>query len=217
MTAREILRHVDHTLLKPEATWAQVKQLCDEAVECGVASVCINPCFVQQAAEYLAGRVPVCTVVGFPLGAAHSGVKAFEARTAIAQGAAEVDMVIAIGAARAGDREAVRRDIEAVRRASEGKVLKVILETCLLTEEEKRWLCVMVRDCGADYVKTSTGFSTGGATPEDVKLLAECAGDGLKVKASGGIRTREDMENYLMLGADRLGTSSAVKVLREEL
>lgn len=213
MTREEILSHVDHTLLKPEATWPQIQTLCDEAVENHTASICINTCYVKQAAQYLAGRIPVCCVVGFPLGAMDTASKAFEAKTAIENGAAEVDMVINIGRLKNGEYDAVREDIRAVKQAVGDKILKVIIETCLLTEEEKITMCRIVTESGAEYIKTSTGFSTGGATFDDVRLFAEHVGEGVKIKAAGGIRSREDMEQFLQLGASRLGTSSAVKIL----
>ena len=164
MDRNEILSHVDHTLLKPEATWPQIKALCDEAVEYGCASVCINTCYVKQAAAYLSGRTKVCCVAGFPLGAMDTASKAFEAKTAIENGADEVDMVINIGRLKNGEYDAVREDIRAVKQAVGEHVLKVIIETCLLTDEEKRRMCDIVCEAGADYIKTSTGFSTGGAT-----------------------------------------------------
>ena len=163
MNREEILSHVDHTLLKPEATWPQIQTLCDEAIANHTASVCINTCYVKQAVEYMAGRIPVCCVVGFPLGAMDTASKAFEAKTAIENGAAEVDMVINIGRLKNGEYDAVREDIRAVKQAVGDKVLKVIIETCLLTDDEKRKMCDIVCEAGADYIKTSTGFSTAGA------------------------------------------------------
>ena len=216
MDRKEILSHVDHTLLKPEATWPQIQALCDEAVAYGCASVCINTCYVKQAADYLVGRCKVCCVVGFPLGAMDTASKAFEARTAIANGADEVDMVINIGRLKNGEYDAVREDIRAVKEAVGDHVLKVIIETCLLTDDEKRKMCDIVCEAGADYIKTSTGFSTGGATFEDVALMVEGVAGRCKVKAAGGISTVEDMEKFLALGADRLGTSRAVKLLKGE-
>ena len=216
MTRQEILAHVDHTLLKPEATWPQIQALCDEAVENKTASICINTCYVKQAAEYLAGRVPVCCVVGFPLGAMDTASKAFEAKTAIANGADEVDMVINIGRLKNGEYDAVREDIRAVKEAVGDKILKVIIETCLLTDAEKEKMCDIVCEAGADYIKTSTGFSTGGATFHDIELFVRCVRGRCKVKAAGGISTVEDMEKFLELGADRLGTSRAVKLLQGE-
>ena len=216
MTREEILCHVDHTLLKPEATWPQIQTLCDEAVENNTASICINTCYVKQAAQYLAGRIPVCCVVGFPLGAMDTASKAFEAKTAIENGAAEVDMVINIGRLKNGEYDAVREDIRAVKQAVGDKILKVIIETCLLTEEEKLRMCDIVCEAGADYIKTSTGFSTGGATFEDVELMVKGVHGRCLVKAAGGISTVEDMEKFLALGADRLGTSRAIKIMNGE-
>ena len=213
MDRKEILSHVDHTLLKPEATWPQIQTLCDEAIAYGCASVCINTCYVKQAVDYMAGRCKVCCVVGFPLGAMDTASKAFEARTAIENGASEVDMVINIGRLKNGEYDAVRDDIKAVKAAVGDKVLKVIIETCLLTDEEKIKMCDIVPEAGADFIKTSTGFSTGGATFHDVQLFAEHVKGRCKIKAAGGISTVEDIEKFLDLGADRLGTSRAVKLL----
>ena len=209
----EILAKVDHTLLKPEATWPQVQALCDEALRWHTASVCINTCYVRQAAEYLAGRVPVCCVAGFPLGAADTASKCFEARTAVENGAEEVDMVINIGRLKNKEYDAVREDIAAVKQAIGDKVLKVIIETCLLTDEEKIKMCSIVPEAGADFIKTSTGFSTAGATFHDIELFAKHVAGRCKIKAAGGISTVEDMEKFLDLGADRLGTSRAVGLL----
>ena len=210
----EILSRVDHTLLKPEATWPQVKALCDEAMEYHTASVCINTCYVRQAAAYLAGRVPVCCVVGFPLGAMDTASKCFEAKTAVANGADEVDMVINIGRLKNGEYDAVREDIAAVKQAIGDKVLKVIIETCLLTEDEKIRMCEIVSASGADYIKTSTGFSTGGATFADIELFARHV-RGIRIKAAGGIKSVADAEHFLDLGADRLGTCSLIRMLCE--
>ena len=212
-TKEEMLSKVDHTLLKPEATWPQIQKICDEALENHCASICINTCYVKQAAEYLAGRLSVCCVVGFPLGAMDTASKAFEAKTAIENGASEVDMVINIGRLKNGEYDAVREDIAAVKRAVGDKVLKVIIETCLLTDAEKEKMCDIVPEAGADFIKTSTGFSTGGATFADIELFARCVKGRCKIKAAGGISTVEDMERFLDLGADRLGTSRAVKLL----
>ncbi|WP_295470764.1 deoxyribose-phosphate aldolase [uncultured Subdoligranulum sp.] len=214
-TKQEILARVDHTLLKPEATWPQVRALCDEALQYHTASVCINTCYVRQAADYLAGRVPVCCVVGFPLGAMDTASKCFEARTAVENGADEVDMVINIGRLKNREYDAVRQDIAAVKQAIGDKVLKVIIETCLLTEEEKIRMCDIVPEAGADFIKTSTGFSTAGATFADIELFARHVAGRCKIKAAGGISTVEDMEKFLDLGADRLGTSRAVRLLAE--
>ena len=212
-TKEEMLSKVDHTLLKPEATWPQIQKICDEALENHCASICINTCYVKQAAEYLAGRLPVCCVVGFPLGAMDTASKAFEAKTAVENGASEVDMVINIGRLKNGEYDAVREDIAAVKRAVGDKVLKVIIETCLLTDAEKEKMCDIVPEAGADFIKTSTGFSTGGATFADIELFARCVKGRCKIKAAGGISTVEDIEKFLDLGADRLGTSRAVKLL----
>ena len=203
MNREEILSHVDHTLLKPEATWPQIQQLCDEAIANHTASVCINTCYVRQAVEYMAGAMDTAS-------------KAFEAKTAIENGAAEVDMVINIGRLKNKEYDAVREDIRAVKQAVGDKILKVIIETCLLTEEEKEKMCDIVCEAGADYIKTSTGFSTAGANFHDVELMVKGVHGRCKVKAAGGISTVEDMETFLALGADRLGTSRAVKILNGE-
>ena len=215
MTTKEILAKVDHTLLKPECTWAQVQTLCDEAVKYQTASVCIHPGRVWQAAEYLANQIPVCTVIGFPLGANATQSKVFEAKQAEEDGASEVDMVINIGRFKDKDYTFVQKDIEAVRATVPKKVLKVIVETCLLTEDEKKIVCEIVCDSGADFIKTSTGFSTGGATFADIELFARCIKGRVKIKASGGIRTVADMERFLSLGASRLGTSSAIQLINQ--
>ncbi len=216
MTDQELLARVDHTLLKADATWPQVQALCDEALACHTASVCINTCYVKQAAEYLAGRVAVCCVVGFPLGAMDTASKCFEAKTAVENGADEVDMVINIGRLKNGEYDAVREDIAAVKRAVGDKVLKVIIETCLLTDAEKEKMCDIVPAAGADFLKPSTGFSPAGATFHDIELFRRCVAGRCKIKAAGGISTREDMEKFIALGADRLGTSRAVKILKGE-
>ena len=212
-TKEEILSKVDHTLLKPEATWPQIQALCDDAIKYHTASVCINTCYVKQAVQYMAGRVAVCCVVGFPLGAMDTASKCFEAKTAVENGAEEVDMVINIGRLKNKEYDAVREDIAAVKRAVGDKVLKVIIETCLLTDEEKEKACRCAMAAGADFVKTSTGFSTGGATEHDVALMRSVVGDKLGVKASGGVRTPEDAEKFIAAGATRLGTSNGVKLL----
>lgn len=212
----EILSKVDHTLLKPEATWPQVQVLCDEAVANKTASICINTCYVRQAAEYLKGRVPVCCVVGFPLGAMDTASKCFEAKTAVANGADEVDMVINIGWLKNKQYDDVREEIAAVKKTIGDKILKVIIETCLLTDAEKEKMCDIVPEAGADFIKTSTGFSTAGATFDDIALFARCVKGRCKIKAAGGISTVEDMQKFLDLGADRLGTSRAVKLLAAE-
>ena len=216
MERNEILAHVDHTLLKPEATWPQIQKLCDEAIAAHCASVCINTCYVKQAAAYMTGRVPVCCVVGFPLGAMDTESKCFEAKKAIENGASEVDMVINIGWLKNGQYDDVKNEIAAVKKAVGSHVLKVIIETCLLTDAEKEKMCDIVPEAGADYIKTSTGFSTGGATFADIELFARCVKGRCKIKAAGGISTVADMEKFLALGADRLGTSRAVKLMNGE-
>ena len=213
MDKREILKRLDHTLLKQDATWEQIKKICDEGVEYGVASVCIPPSFVKRAAEYLDGRLAVCTVIGFPNGYMTTASKVFETEDAVKNGADEIDMVINIGMVKEGNYGGVLDEIRAGRRACEGKILKVIIETCILTEEEKIKMCQVVTESGADYIKTSTGFASGGATFEDVKLMRAHVGPQVKVKAAGGISSVEDAETFIQLGADRLGTSRLIKLL----
>lgn len=215
MELRAILSHVDHTLLKQDATWEQIKTIVDEGIAYGTASVCIPASYVHQAAEYAGGRVPICTVIGFPNGYSTTAAKCFEAADAIKNGAAEIDMVVNLGWVKDGLFDQVLAEIQAVKAACQGRVLKVIIETCLLTQEEKRRLCQVVSDAGADYIKTSTGFSTGGATAQDVALLRQHTAPQVKVKAAGGIATKEDAEAFLALGADRLGTSRLVKLAKE--
>ena len=216
MDINEILKHVDHTLLSPQATWDEIKQICDDAIKYHTASVCIPPSYVKQASKYLGERVKVCTVIGFPNGYSTTAVKVFETEDALANGAKEIDMVINIGRLKNKEYDAVREDIAAVKRAVGDKVLKVIIETCLLTDEEKEKMCDIVVEAGADFIKTSTGFSTAGATFHDIELFARCVRGRCKIKAAGGISTVEDMEKFLDLGADRLGTSRAVKLLTAE-
>ena len=213
MEKREILKRLDHTLLKQDATWEQIKKICDEGVEYGVASVCIPPSFVKRAAEYLDGRLAVCTVIGFPNGYMTTASKVYETEDEVKNGADEIDMVINIGMVKEGNYGGVLDEIRAVRRACEGKILKVIIETCILTEEEKTKMCQVVTESGADYIKTSTGFASGGATFEDVKLMRAHVGPQVKVKAAGGISSVEDAETFIQLGADRLGTSRLIKLL----
>ena len=212
MELSEILKTCDHTLLKVDATSVQMMELCDQAVRYGCASVCIPPCHVAGARRYLGGRMKICTVIGFPNGYSTTAVKAFEAADAIRNGADEVDMVVNLSMVKDGCWEDVKNDILAVRKACGNHVLKVIIECCLLTEEEKLRLCDIVSECGADFIKTSTGFSTGGATPEDVKLMRERCPERVKVKAAGGISSLADAETFLALGAERLGTSRIVKL-----
>ncbi len=210
-----LAKYIDHTILKPEATLAQVGALCEEAKQYGFASVCVNPSFIKYVSDSLAGSgVAACAVIGFPLGATPAVVKAFETETVIDQGAAEVDMVMNIGAAKSGDWVLVQNDISAVVAAARGRAhIKVIIETCLLTDEEKVKACKAAKAAGADFVKTSTGFSTGGATTGDVKLMREAVGPVMGVKASGGIRDIESAVAMLNAGATRLGTSAGVKIV----
>lgn len=219
MTKEEILAHVDHTLLRADATWHEVRRLCDDAMHFGTASVCINPAYVKEAASYMAylpHRVPVCTVVGFPLGASTTVMKIAEAQEALTNGAEEIDMVANIGWIKAGRYSEVQAEITAVKQAVGDKTLKVIIETCLLNENEKRKMCNVVCAAGADYIKTSTGFSTGGATFEDIALFRECVAGRCKIKAAGGISSVEDMERYLQMGVERLGTSRAIALFEQQ-
>ena len=215
MELKEILSKCDHTLLRPDATWEEVRQLCDDGMAFGVASVCISPCHVAKAAAYLGDQLPITTVIGFPSGASSTTVKCFEAAEAIGDGADELDMVANIGWIKAGLFREVREEIGEVKRICGKHILKVIIETCLLTEEEKLEMCRVVSDSGADFIKTSTGFSTGGATFEDIKLLKAGVRPQLRIKAAGGIATLADAETFLTLGADRLGTSRIVKLAKE--
>lgn len=215
MNVKEILRHVDHTLLAPTATTADILATCDEGLFYHTASVCIPPVFVKAAKAHVGDRLPVCTVIGFPNGYATTAAKCFETADAVENGAAEIDMVIPLGAVKAGDFATVLSDIRAVRAACDGRVLKVIVETCLLTREEKIRMCEVVSASGADYIKTSTGFAGGGATAEDVALFAAHVAPHLKIKAAGGIASLADAERFLELGADRLGTSRIVKLVKE--
>ena len=213
---QSILARVDHTLLAQSATWNEIKAICDDGVKYGCASVCIPASYVKQAAEYVDGKVAICTVIGFPNGYDTTAAKCFEAEDAVNNGASEVDMVINIGWVKDGLYDQVLEEIRAVKAACHGKLLKVIIETCLLTEEEKEKMCDIVCEAGADYIKTSTGFSTAGANFHDVELMVKGVHGRCKVKAAGGISTVEDMEKFLALGADRLGTSRAVKILNGE-
>ena len=213
MTNQEILAMVDHTLLKADAKKEDIKKICEEALENNTASICINPGFIEYAVGILGDKIPVCTVIGFPLGAMTTAAKVFEAKDAIEKGAQEVDMVINISRAKDADWEYITEEIRLIKQACGDKILKVIIETCLLTDEEKIALCKCVTDAGADFIKTSTGFSTAGATFHDVELFAKYCEGICKIKAAGGIRTRDDMEKFIALGAERLGTSSAIKIL----
>ncbi|MBQ8080618.1 MAG: deoxyribose-phosphate aldolase [Clostridia bacterium] len=212
----EIARMIDHTLLKATATREQIRKLCEEAKDYGFASVCVNPVQVPYAAELLRGtEVQVCTVIGFPLGAATSAAKAFETRDAVDNGATEIDMVIDIGAAKEGNFDKVRSDIAAVVEAAQGRLVKVIIETCYLTEEEKAAACRAAADAKADFVKTSTGFGTGGATVHDVALMKAAIPAGMKVKAAGGIHSYEEAVALVQAGADRLGASAGIAIVAD--
>ncbi len=216
MDIKEILAKCDHTLLSVTATWEDIRAVIDDGIRYHTASVCIPPCFVGAAKAYAEGGVPICTVIGFPNGYQTAAVKAFEAREAVSNGADEIDMVINIGDAKAGNFDKIRAEIEAVKAACGDKTLKVIIETCLLSEAEKIAMCGVVTAAKADFIKTSTGFSKAGATREDVALFAKHVGKGVKIKAAGGISSVKDAEDFIALGAARLGTSRIVKIVKEE-
>ena len=214
MEIKEILSKCDHTLLAQTATWNEIKDICDDGMKYQTASVCIPASFVKQAAEYVEGKLAICTVIGFPNGYATTASKCFMAADAVANGADEVDMVINIGWAKEGKWAEITEEIAAIKEACNGKLLKVIIETCLLTDEEKIQLCKCVSDSGADYIKTSTGFSKAGATFADVELFAKYVAPHVKIKAAGGISSLEDAEKFIALGASRLGTSRVVKIAK---
>ena len=214
MELKEILSKVDHTLLTQTATWEEIRQICDDGVKYGCASVCIPASYVKQAAEYVAGKIPVCTVIGFPNGYSTTAAKCFEAEDAVANGASEIDMVINIGWVKDGKFDEVEQEIRAVKVSCHGRILKVIIETCFLTEEEKIRMCQVVSAAGADFIKTSTGFGGGGATREDVALFAKHVAPEVKIKAAGGIANLQDAEDFINLGASRLGTSRIVKAVK---
>ena len=216
MNVNEILKHVDHTLLLQGATWEEIRQICDDGIKYQTASVCIPPCYVKQASEYVQGKVAICTVIGFPNGNMTTKTKEFETKDAIENGADEIDMVMNIGWLKDKKYQDVEQEIRTLKEACGDKILKVIIETCLLTEEEKIKMCELVTNAGADYIKTSTGFSTGGATFDDIQLFAKHVGEGVKIKAAGGISNMDDAEKFLTLGADRLGTSRIVKIVKKE-
>ena len=216
MNVEDILKHVDHTLLTQTATWDEIKQICDDAIKYKTASVCIPPSYVKQAKEYVGDRMAVCTVIGFPNGYMTTAVKEFETKDAIINGADEIDMVINIGWLKDRRLELIEDEIRTLKRACGSKILKVIIETCLLTDEEKIIMCELVTKAGADYIKTSTGFSTAGATFDDVKLFSEHVGEGVKIKAAGGIASLDDAVKFLEIGADRLGTSRIIKIVKQE-
>lgn len=216
MREEDMLKTVDHTLLLQGSTWEQIKVICDDAMEYKTASVCIPPSFVKRAKDYVGDKMAVCTVIGFPNGYNTTEVKVFETKNAIENGADEIDMVINIGALKDKDYNFVEDEIRKIKEACGDKILKVIIETCLLTEEEKVKMCEIVTNAGADYIKTSTGFSTAGATFDDIKLFSEHIGEGIKMKAAGGISSLDDAEKFIELGASRLGTSRIIKLIKNE-
>lgn len=216
MEINKILNKVDHTLLKQESTWEQIRAICDDGMKYHTASVCIPPSFVKEAKEYVGENLKICTVIGFPNGYNTTAVKCFETEDAVKNGADEIDMVINIGWVKEKKWEELLTEIKAIKESCQGKLLKVIIETCLLTEEEKVKMCEIVSASGAEYIKTSTGFSTSGATREDVALFAEHVEPGVLIKAAGGISSIKDAEDFIALGAERLGTSRIVKIAKEE-
>lgn len=215
METSKILSRVDHTLLKPDATWEQIKAICDDGIKYGTASVCIPASFVKKASKYVCGKVKICTVIGFPLGYATTAVKCFEAQDAVKNGADEIDMVINLGMLKEGKYAELLEEINKIKASCDGKLLKVIIETCLLNDDEKVKMCEIVSASDADYIKTSTGFSSGGATAHDIELFAKHVSNGKKIKAAGGISSLEDAIEFIRLGADRLGTSRIVKIVKE--
>lgn len=216
MEIKEILSKCDHTLLAQTATWEDIKAICDDGIKYQTASVCIPPCFVKQASEYSKGRVVICTVIGFPNGYNTTAVKEFETKDAIANGADEIDMVINIGELKAGNYDYVENEIRTLKKACGDKILKVIIETCLLTDDEKIKMCELVTKAGADFIKTSTGFSKAGATFADIELFAKHVGKNVRMKAAGGISSIDDAEKFVELGASRLGTSRIVKIVKKQ-
>ena len=215
MDITEILSKCDHTLLGQTATWNEIKEICDDGMKYNTASVCIPASYVKQAKEYVGERLAICTVIGFPNGYSTTACKCFEAEDAVKNGADEIDMVINIGWLKDKKYDLVLNEIREIKKACNGKILKVIIETCLLTDEEKIKVCEIVSKSGADYIKTSTGFSSGGATEHDIKIFAENVAPNVKIKAAGGISSIEDAENFIKLGASRLGTSRIVKIVKE--
>lgn len=214
MNITEILGRCDHTLLLQTATWDEIRAICDDGMKYQTASVCIPPCYVKQAKEYVGDRLAICTVIGFPNGDSTTAVKCFETAEALREGADEIDMVIHVGDLKAGNDDKILEEIRAIKAVCGEKILKVIIETCLLNEDEKLRMCRIVTESGADYIKTSTGFSTAGATREDVALMRANVGAHVKVKAAGGIASLQDAEDFINLGADRLGTSRVVKIIK---
>ena len=215
MTTEEILSKVDHTLLAQTATWEEIRGILDDAMKYHTASACIPPSYVKQAAEYVNGRLPICTVIGFPNGYSTTATKVFETKDAVANGASEIDMVLNIGFLKDRRYDEIEAEIRAIHEACEGRILKVIIETCLLSDEEKIKMCELMTKAGAEFIKTSTGFSKAGATFADVKLMKEHVGPVVKVKAAGGISSFDDAEKFIELGADRLGTSRLVKIMKQ--
>lgn len=216
MNQDKILKIVDHTLLLQTSTWEEIKVLCDDAMKYKTASVCIPPCYVKQAKEYVGNAMKVCTVIGFPNGNMTTATKIFETKDAVDNGADEIDMVINIGMLKSGLYEEILHEINVIKDVCEGRILKVIIETCLLTEEEKLKMCEIVTESDADYIKTSTGFSTAGATFDDIELFAKHVGPDVKIKAAGGISSMEDAKRFMEFGADRLGTSRIVKIIKAQ-
>ena len=216
MNQKDILAIVDHTLLLQTATWEEIKAICDDGMKYETASVCIPTCYVKQAKEYMGDKCKVCTVIGFPNGNYTTATKVFETKDAVANGADEIDMVINVGMLKAKEYDYVLNEIKAIKEACDGRILKVIIETCLLTDEEKIKMCEIVTASGADFIKTSTGFSTAGATFADVELFAKHVGPNVKIKAAGGISSMDDAEKFMSLGASRLGTSRIVKIVKNE-
>ena len=216
MDIKEILATVDHTLLRQDATWEQIRLTCDDAIKYGTASVCIPPSFVERASEYCADKMKICTVIGFPNGYSTEKVKCFEIKDALLYGADEIDTVINIGDVKSGHFDKILEDLKIERYFCNDKILKVIIETCLLTDDEKKRMCEVVTKSGADFIKTSTGFSTGGATLADIELFARHIGENLKIKAAGGISSFDDARAFIKAGASRLGTSRLVKILKNE-
>ena len=216
MDIKDILARCDHTLLRTDCTAAEIRALCDDAIRFGCASVCIPPAHVAGAKRYVNGQMKICTVIGFPNGYNTTAAKVFETEDAVKNGADEIDMVINIGDLKDGNEAQILHEIKAIKEACAGKILKVIIETCLLTREEKITMCRLVTEAGADYIKTSTGFSTSGATFDDISLFAAHVGSGVKIKAAGGIGSLEDAKRFMELGADRLGTSRVVKIIKEQ-
>lgn len=216
MTNEEILSKVDHTLLSVTATWEEIKKICDEGIEYKVASICIPPSYIKRAKEYVKDNLKLCTVIGFPNGYMTTATKVFETKDALANGADEIDMVINLGDLKDKRYDVIENEIKEIKKACGNNILKVIIETCFLTEEEKIKMCEIVTKSGADYIKTSTGFGTGGATKEDLELFAKNVGESVKIKAAGGVRDLETAKLFIEIGAERLGTSSIIKIINSE-